>query len=504
MRLLLTMALLITCGAAQGHASGPKAGELRTSRYLDSIRHQPSMLLVFVRGLPKGGDLHNHLSGAVYAESYIGDAAKDGDCVDEGTMTFVPAPCDSSHGKPPASEAFADSGLYTRLLDALSMRQFIPGAESGHDHFFATFGRFSLATKGHTGDMLADAAALAAADHVTYLELIFTPDQGLAANLGAKLGWDPNFGQFRSKLLENGMAQVVAAGSKNLDEAEAHMREVLHCGQPGARPGCGVTVRYIYQVARGLPPQMVFAQMVAGFEMAKADPRVVGLNLVMPEDGYISMHDFTLHMKMLDHLHGIYPKVHISLHAGEITPDLVPPDGLRFHIRESIEMGHAERIGHGVDVMHEDRPIQLLKEMAQRRVLVEICLTSNDVILGVRGKQHPFPVYLRYGVPVALATDDEGVSRSDMNREYLRAIESYNLTYLQLKRMIRDSLDYAFIPGASLWRAPEEFVPVTACSKDSLGSAHPSTRCNTFLAASQRARIEWKEEGELNEFEKHF
>jgi adenosine deaminase len=153
------------------------------------------------------------------------------------------------------------------------------------------------------------------------------------------------------------------------------------------------------------------------------------------------MRDFHLHMTMLDYLHALYPRVHISLHAGELAMGLVAPEGLRFHIRESIELGHAERIGHGVSVMEEDRPIALLEEMAARKILVEICLTSNDEILGVRDEQEPLPVYLRYGVPVAIATDDEGVSRSDMTHEYLRAIESYDLSYSALKRMARASVE---------------------------------------------------------------
>jgi adenosine deaminase len=504
LQFFMTWICLLTVAAPTGFASEPDANELRVSRYLDSIRNNPSLLLAFARKIPKGGDLHNHLSGAVYAEDYLRYAARDGDCVQQPSMTIIAAPCDVSRARPPVAEAFEDSSLHTSLLDALSMRQFNPELESGHDHFFATFGKFSLATKGHTGDMLAAAASLAASDHVSYLELMFNPDEGMAAKLGAKTGWDANLNQFRSKLLVNGMPGVVSAASKNLDAAEARMREDLHCGQSDARPGCGVVIRYLYQVSRGLPAEMVFAQMVAGFEMAKADRRVVGLNLVMPEDGYIAMHDFMLHMKMLDELHRISPQVHIALHAGELTPDLVPPQGLRFHIRQSVELGHAERIGHGVDVMHEDHPIQLLKEMAQRHVLVEICLTSNDLILGVRGKHHPLPIYQRYGVPVSLATDDEGVSRSDMSREYLRAISTYSLTYQQLKKMIRDSLDHSFLPGESLWRASEEFVPASACAHDEFGSGHPSSHCAAFLAKNPKAKLEWNAEGDLNRFEKQF
>jgi len=127
---------------------------------------------------------------------------------------------------------------------------------------------------------------------------------------------------------------------------------------------------------------------------------------------------------------------------------LVPPEGLRFHIRESIERGGAERIGHGVAVMNEDDAVGLLREMAKKKVLVEICLTSNDVILGVSGDRHPLPVYMKYGVPVALATDDLGVSRSDMTHEYLRAVETYGLSYGELKKMARDSLEHSFLSGS--------------------------------------------------------
>jgi adenosine deaminase len=123
----------------------------------------------------------------------------------------------------------------------------------------------------------------------------------------------------------------------------------------------------------------------------------------------------------------------------------VPPEGLSFHIRHSIELGHAERIGHGVSVMDEHNAVPLLQEMAKRKILVEICLTSNDLILGIKGDNHPLQVYRKYNVPVALATDDEGVSRSDMTHEYLRAAETYNLSYIDLKRMARQSLEYSFL-----------------------------------------------------------
>jgi hypothetical protein len=386
------------------------------------------------------------------------------------------------------------------MIDAWSMRDWTPEEGSGHDHFFATFDKFSLASYNHTGGEIAEAAARAAADHLQYVEIMHTADGSASANLGTKVGWDDDFGKLREKLLSAGLDQVVAATRNRLDDYEAKMRSHLKCSTAEADPGCSVNIRYLYQVLRGLPREQVFAQIVLGFELAQADPRFVGLNLVMPEDWYVPMHDFDLHMKMLDYLHGMYPKVHISLHAGELAMRLVPPEGLRFHVRESVERGHAERIGHGVAVMHERDALGLLREMAQRNVLVEICLTSNDVILGVRGKGHPFRVYLQYGVPVALATDDEGVSRSDMTHEYLRAVETYGLSYADLKRLARQSLAHSFLPGASLWSDPQQFRPVEGCEQ----AAQPSPACRKFLEASERAREQWKLEEEFAAFEKKF
>ena len=208
-------------------------------------------------------------------------------------------------------------------------------------------------------------------------------------------------------------------------------------------------------------------------------------------------------MRMVGFLKGLYPEAHVSLHAGELRPGLVPPDGLRFHIRDSVEVGKAERIGHGVDVMYEENPHELLNEMARRNVLVEICLTSNDGILGVRGRQHPLAAYLKAGVPVALSTDDEGVSRSEMTTEYERAVLEQNLDYLTLKKMARTSLEHSFLPGQSLWSDPHKFNAVHECSGEK-PLAIPGSACSKFLSGSEKAREEWRLERRFAEFESKF
>jgi len=91
-----------------------------------------------------------------------------------------------------------------------------------------------------------------------------------------------------------------------------------------------------------LPSSAVFIQLLCGFELASSDPLVVGINMVQPEDWRAALANYRLQMQMVQALHALYPKVHITLHAGELGPGMVPPDDLRFHIRSAVEEGHAE------------------------------------------------------------------------------------------------------------------------------------------------------------------
>jgi adenosine deaminase len=89
-----------------------------------------------------------------------------------------------------------------------------------------------------------------------------------------------------------------------------------------------------------------------------------------------------------------------------------------------------------------------MARMAREGIAVEINLTSNDVILGVKGEVHPLGLYRRHGVPFVLSTDDAGVLRSDMTAEYVRAVREQGLSYRDLKQASRNSLTYSFLPPA--------------------------------------------------------
>ena len=509
--LLICVALLLTACSHTPKARITEA-EARTARAFLSYSHQsPLALRAFLEQFPKGADLHVHLSGAVYAETFIRDAAEDGLCVDPAALKFAKPPC---AGKLVPASALsgnmtpANQDLYDKLIDAFSLRSFVPMPSlSGHDQFFSTFDRFSGLKGIHTGEWVDEIAARSAAQNQQYLELMETPPFGHAAQIAHEIGWSPDLPALRQKLLDHGLMNEVAADRDEVRSAEAQRRQIEHCGTPQAAPACQVEIRYIYQVLRGFPPEQVFAQTLLGFEtipqtMDAHEPGFIGINFVMPEDGYISMRDYTLQMKMLDYLHSVYPRVPISLHAGELAPGLVPPEGLRFHIRQAVELGHAQRIGHGVDVMYEDNAAGLLRELAAKHVMVEINLSSNEGILDVKGDEHPFPIYRLNHVPVALSTDDEGVSRIDITHEYVRAAIDYNLTYQDLKQLARTGMEHNFLPGDSLWAVPDKFIgPASACNGQDLGTDRPSQACKAFLAGSEKAAAQWELERRFRVFE---
>ncbi|HUR36953.1 MAG TPA: hypothetical protein VM009_03990 [Terriglobales bacterium] len=463
---------------APAKKSVTNAAEQRTAKYFESIKNDPLALRQFLYNLPKGGDLHNHVSGAIYAESFIQWAAEDGWCIEKATLNIVrpkaspidaardakPA-CDKNNERP-ATDALGDPAFYTELVDAMSIRNWNPALRSGQAQFFATFGRFGNLAASRLASTFVESRRRSAAQNLHYLELIAQLDEARALiQAPQKLQWkqngdDPDFAAMHHQLAADGL--FTEKRSALLDKAEAAMDQTLKCGQPKAEKACEVPLRYQCQVLRAFSKESVFSQIAFCFELANSDPRVVTLNLVQPEDWLVPVRDFDLHMRMIDYFHQQFPKVQITLHAGELGFGQVPPDVLGYHIPKSIDMGHAQRIGHGTDVMYNPHAQDILHEMAIKKVAVEVSPSSSKYILGLTGNRHPFRQYLKAGVPVAIATDDEGVSRSDITNEYQQAVEQHVLTYPEIKKISMDSLGYGFLDAqqktAAMAKLKQAFV----------------------------------------------
>ena len=474
------------------------AREAAVAALFDKAAQSPTALRLFLQRMPKGGDLHNHLGGNIYAEDFLRWAAADGFCADAARL--VPPPCPAAHSLDAIIAHQPDA--YAALVDALSTRGWQAGvgrdAISGHDQFFATFQRFGLVEHNHTADALALTRRAAAGDRLSYLELDYNPaalDEYVLATPDVPLDEAGLAARYDREL--PGIAPVVASSIAQLAADEARVQRQLDCAGAHPEAACAVAVHYIAYALRALPPAAVFRQLMLGFALTQQDPRFVGVNIVQPEDWAVPLRDYDLHMAMFRFLESRYPGVHRSLHAGELTLGLVPPQDLRDHIAKAIAVGGAQRIGHGVDIAYEDDGAQTLARMARDGIAVEVNLSSNDVILGVKGAEHPLQLYRGFGVPFVLSSDDQGVLRSDMTNEYVRASREQGLRYADLKAAARASLEYSFMPGASLWAAHHLGAARSPCAQ-SLADRD----CRSFAGSSEKATAQLALEEQFVSFEK--
>lgn len=462
-----------------------------------------SRLRVFLQAMPKGANLHNHLDGSVYTEDYVKMAAEHGYCADFAAAKIVAPPC-----RTPQDElknmGMREPGRYEQFMNLISRRTFrhglgydVPGGTTGGGGFPAIY-----AISVHVpAESMVLARRLAASEHETYTEFIYQPDiLDATASAVHDAEWNPknlqgNFDRALPKL-----KPVVAQAVKDFEKTKAEADRTLGCGTEKAEPACKVDVRFLSYTRRGDPQDQVFQATIMAFMLADSDPNYVGFNLVGPEDKESAVDDYDLNMEMIRFVGAKFPHVHRSLHAGEHTMGKASARSLVDHIQKAIEIGGAERIGHGTSIAFETDAVQTLARMAQQNIPVEINLTSNDRF-GASGSYHPLNLYRAAGVPVTIATDNTGMARVDLTNEYVRAAYEHKLGYEDLKYVARTGMQVTFLPGASLWKNLALGTPVDACANDKPGVDTPSKSCRQFLAASPKATEQWRYEKQIAQFE---
>ena len=204
-------------------------------------------------------------------------------------------------------------------------------------------------------------------------------------------------------------------------------------------------IRYQTYASRNGSPSSVFSSLYSAFKAVEKSNLLVGVNFVGEENGEVAIADYKLHMQMFAYLKNKFPHVNIALHAGELTLGMVRPEDLKFHISQAINIACAQRIGHGVDLPYEEEPVVLLKQIKEKAA-VEINLTSNEFILGVKDMEHPYLIYKAYNVPMVICSDDSGVSRNTLSSEYVLLAKRYKPSYKTLKQYIYNSIKYSFLP----------------------------------------------------------
>ncbi|MCW8386515.1 adenosine deaminase [Fluoribacter dumoffii] len=469
--------------------------------YFDQIKNDPNALYAFLKSMPKGGELHYHLAGGAYPEIMLEVASKEDYCLN--TNNWVVSKKSSECNGVETKDLLNHPELYANTVKSWSMKDFVPGKESGHDHFFNSFYKFNAIVADHQSELIASVMNTAAQQNEHYMELMVLPDNAHSTSFGDMLKGTTSFSQKRKILLKNQDFQnninYTAIEANNLVQ---QARQKLGCETHPDQKACKIKINFIYYSLREQPLDNLFAQTLNAFEAVaqsmKSRGALVGVNLVQPEDGIISLRDYRKQMQMYQYLHKLYPQVNIALHAGEITQEIVTPEDLDYHIHDALFTGQAQRIGHGVDIAHENNVNKTLDYMASQHKAVEINLVSNQKILKVSGADHPLNFYLKHHVPVVLSTDDEGILRTNLTQQYVEAVLSHGLDYSTLKQINRNALTYSFLPGRSIWADAEKALLVSDCQN------LQSESCLRFIKTNEKAQLQWNLEQQLRSFENRF
>ncbi|MGS0743081.1 adenosine deaminase [Glaciimonas sp. GG7] len=428
-------------------------------RLINQAQPPLAELTLFFTMMPKGGDIHHHYSGAIYAETYLDWVDRQGFCIYKTSWKIETEPQKIAAEQAKAgadrecisAQALGrDNHLYRDLLQRWSNKDFdnhttlqVPP----DTQFFDTFDYFGPASSYQYNDGLQLLKKRAIAENVQYIEtmvksspsiatansdfdarveqLVMTPDgaalERLLSTLLPLLKSDKVLQQKTQQYIDD-----TALDSVHIDDEQFAMR-------------------YQAYVDRNKSPSIVFSGLYTAFVAASHSNLIVGVNIVGPENGGVAMRDYSVHMQMFKFLKQQFPDVKLALHAGELALGMVPPEGLTHHIADAVNIAGADRIGHGIDIAYESGAPALLKKMRDKSIAVEINLTSNEFILGIKDAMHPVTIYERYGVPFVISTDDPGVSRNNLSSQYVLYASRYKPSYDAIKKLAFNSIQYAFL-----------------------------------------------------------
>ena len=425
-----------------------------TDAYFEKIRNNEAQLTAFFSQMPKGGDLHHHFSGSIYAEPLLKHAIAQDFYLNVETMDVRKEKSATGNWQL-FSSLQANGTLATyqqKIMQKWSVKDYNYVDYPSDKLFFESFLKFEPAIKGNFGQGLLELKNRAISENVSYIEtqLSTIPTAMITDDLKS----------FNVKLRKLALVKDEKAITKSLDSvfnslikknAESYAKDfntnfVAKMHNDLKIDDKQFTMRYQNFVLRFMEPVDLFKNLVIAFLSANDSPLMAGVNIVSPEDGETAMNDYWLHMLMFKYCHARYPNVKYAMHAGELTLGLVLPEDLTWHIGAAVYTAGANRIGHGVDLAYEKDSYNLLRYMEKNSIPIEINLVSNEFILKVKENRHPFSLYKEFGVPIVISTDDAGILRTNMTEQYVLLAKRYqNVSYSDIKQYVYNSINYSFI-----------------------------------------------------------
>lgn len=433
-------------------------------QYFEKIRKSEAELTAFISQMPKGGDLHNHYSGAIYAESYFNWLVDANAGINPETLETSLTNTDSPYYRFSVLKNRLNSAQYEnlrqRVLRLYSTKDWDQvHSDTREEHFFATFGNFSLASGLNFSKGLQELRDRAIAENVSYLEPMMTNIR--LRKISPRLGIMDNISliDLNNKILEQiqlnrnrdtlfMILKDLQLSIKNeLEGTAAYYLQFIDSFHKFTEDDARCSIRFLAFITRNGDPLSTFLNLYAAFYTVHncTSKNLIGVNIVAPEDNPVSMKDYWLHMQFFNFCHQVFPDVKYSMHAGELTEGVVQPEELTWHISSAVFEAGANRIGHGVDIAYEKNNYELLNYMSEHRIAVEINLSSNEYILGVKEDKHPILLYKHFHVPIVISTDDAGVSRSSLTEQYVLLAKRYSeISYSDIKSFVYNSIRYSF------------------------------------------------------------
>lgn len=427
-----------------------------TSKFYESMfdgkKQNKALLHLFFNTMPKGGDLHHHYSGSLYAETYLEWVAQKGWLIDTCTLTIVKRSQKNECELLSVKDLMGKPKLYRKLLSLWSDKdygKYIHRQPPPDSNFFNTFFYFEPISHAYISLGLEILKKRAIYENLSYIETMLSRVGVRSSNY-----FDANSSKTYNQRLRAATSQEEVdslldkivnrySHDKRFSTSIEHYVNELQKSH-NAIDDANFTMRYQTYAVRVLNPLQVFTDLFSGYEAALKSSLIVGVNIVAPENNAVALSDYTLHMRMYNYLARRSPSVHRALHAGELTLGMVRPKNLTFHIQHARDIAKAQRIGHGVDLSYEEHPLKLLEDL-KKNAAIEINFTSNEFILGVKDEHHPYLIYATYGVPLIISTDDSGVSRNNLTNEYLLLATRYHPSYERIKAYVYNSIKYAFL-----------------------------------------------------------
>ncbi|TDO83236.1 adenosine deaminase/adenosine deaminase CECR1 [Flavobacterium chryseum] len=428
--------------------------------YLEKIRNNEALLTAFFQQMPKGGDLHHHFSGSIYAEPLLERAIAEDFYLNLETMAV--SKTKPSNGNWQAFSSLKNNGKLAQyeqqVMQTWSAKDY-NGSVPSDDLFFDSFQKFEPTIQGHFAEGMLELKKRAIAENVSYIE---TQLSTIPCDMNVS-----DLTDFNSKLRQAANQKDEKAVLKLLDELYKSLQQkdakkyatdfntnfISKLHKDLKIDDDRFTMRYQNFVLRFMDPVDLFKNLTIAFISANDSKLVAGVNIVSPEHGENSMKDYWLHMVMFKYCHTKFPDVKYTLHAGELTLGLVQPEDLTWHINDAIYIAGANRIGHGVDIAYEANSYDLLKYMSKNNIPIEINLVSNEFILKVKENRHPFTLYKEFNVPIVISTDDAGILRSNMTEQYVLLAKRYpDVSYAIIKKYVYNSINYSFIQDEAVKR----------------------------------------------------